>query len=215
MRRANYEKNKDEINAQKRAAYAEKNRVRSNSVAPDFKRNEMIDKIKDTETLKALFPEVTFEDNFDKIKFESQIEIAQGLDYMRTVFGERSLPNNISSSNMRDFGTTRIRNGKVKIKRNIDAVNAFSTICHECMHVYDGKRGLISEKIIEDIKKMKEYKGKDGKNKFSRDLLDLLGFDYYNEYKDDPMEIMAYAFEESLYKSKNRLVKFIVEKLME
>lgn len=217
IRRMKYQENKDRINAQKREAYEKrhesKERVRSLDYAPEYERNKQIDSFSNTEELMSEFPEVNFLKGFANIEFESQKEIAQGFAHMKSFLGEKALPVSCGSRKMDDYGRTRIRTGAVTFNRNLNADNAFTTACHECIHVYDGKRGLISERLLDDAKRNIGYKTEKEKRNFDKLLLDLLGVNYYNQYKDDSLEILAYAYEEWLYGSDNYLVRELIDGL--
>ena len=129
--------------------------------------------------------------------------------------GDKALPTSCNGAKLgKDFGRTKIRTGKVIINKNIDIKNAYATACHECIHVYDGKRGLISIKLFDNAKQTLGYRNKNERREFDKLLLDLLGIDYYNKYKDDTTEILAYAYEEWLYGSNNRLVHELINGLL-
>ena len=130
------------------------------------------------------FPEINFLKGFANIEFESQKEIAQGFAHMKSFLGEKALPVSCGSRVMDDYGRTRIRTGTVTFSRNLNAENAFSTACHECIHVYDGKRGLISERLLHDAKRNIGYKTEQEKRDFDKLLLDLLGINCYNPIFD-------------------------------
>lgn len=179
-------------------------RVRDNSAAPKYERNPRIDALETSEELKSLFPNMVFRKGFDKLDIEVQREVIQGLDYMKRLLGEKAIPVECNATvTGNDLGRTKVRTGKVNLSKELNMDNAFATICHECIHVYDGKRGLVSEGII---KTATENLGmKVGSEDYKRQVLDLLGYKYYIKYKDDPLEIMAYAFEENLYGTSNAL----------
>jgi len=198
--------------AQEQAEDRRKKRVRDNSAAPKYERNLMIDGLQTSEEIKALFPNTVFRKGFDKLDIEVQKEVAQGLYYMRNLLGEKSLPTECNATEPNDYGRTKIRTGKVNLWKELSIDNAFSTVCHECVHVYDGKRGLISERVIDVAANNLGLSKKD--DAYARAVLDILGNELYSEYKDDPMEIMAYAIEENLYGTQNNLAQEIYGELI-
>ena len=198
--------------AQEQAEDRRKKRVRDNSAAPKYERNLMIDGLQTSEEIKALFPNTVFRKGFDKLDIEVQKEVAQGLYYMRNLLGEKSLPTECNATEPNDYGRTKIRTGKVNLWKELSIDNAFSTVCHECVHVYDGKRGLISERVIDTAANNLGLSKKD--DAYARAVLDILGIELYSEYKDDPMEIMAYAIEENLYGTQNNLAQEIYGELI-
>lgn len=198
--------------AQEQAEDRRKKRVRDNSAAPKYERNLMIDGLQTSEEIKALFPNTVFRKGFDKLDIEVQKEVAQGLYYMRNLLGEKSLPTECNATEPNDYGRTKIRTGKVNLWKELSIDNAFSTVCHECVHVYDGKRGLISERVIDVAANNLGLSKKD--DAYARAVLDILGIELYSEYKDDPMEIMAYAIEENLYGTQNNLAQEIYGELI-
>lgn len=218
LRRMRYAERKDVINAQKREAYAETNvvkeRVRSVDYPPDYERNRYIDEAVSSKQIVEMFPEIDFQDSFMTLDLAAQKEIAQGFAHMKDTFGARALPTSCKASRMIDYGKTKIKSGVVTFQKGIGTKNGFSTACHECIHVYDGKSGLISEKILAEVKRTLGYSTRKQKNAFDRQMLDLLGYQYYNTYKDDPLEILAYAYEEWLYGSDNALVQELVGSLL-
>lgn len=198
--------------AQEQIEERRKKRVRDNSAAPKYERNPRIDAIETSEEIKALFPDTVFRKGFEKLDIEVQKEVAQGLYYMRNLLGEKSIPTECNATEPNDYGKTKIRTGKVNLWKELSIDNAFSTICHECVHVYDGKRGLISEQIIDTAVGNLGISKKD--DAYSRALLDILGIELYSVYKDDPMEILAYAVEENLYGTNNSLAQEIYGELI-
>ena len=218
LRRMQYAERKDMINAQKREAYSNSNevkeRVRSIEYAPDYERNQEIDEATSGSQIAEMFPEIAFHDSFMSLDLEAQKEIAQGFAHMKDILGERALPVSCKASRMNDYGRTKIRSGAVSFKKGISAKNGFTTACHECIHVYDGKMGIISEEILTEVKHTLGYRTRKQRDVFDRQLLDLLGYQYYNKYKDDSLEILAYAYEEWLYGSDNALVQGLISNLL-
>ena len=190
----------------------EKNRVRTYGKAPIYDRNEVIDKCESFEDIKALFPEISFFNNFNKIPLEIQKEVAQGFYYMRELFGDKALPWTCGSSKMSDYGKTKMNLRKMTINSSINIEDAFSTACHECIHVMDYNRGLLSDRIIE--KSRKKLGLKNNSRKMDELILDILGWQLYNKYRHDNSELTAYAFEEYLFDSDNELVMAIIEQFI-
>lgn len=190
----------------------DRNRVWDNNKAPKYERNPKIDALESSEEIKALFPKTVFRKGFDKLDIEVQKEVAQGLDYMQRLLGDKALPTECNATlTTDDLGKTKVRAGKVNLSKNLNLDNAFTTICHECIHVYDGKRGLISERIIDKAaKNLKLTK----KKEYEEQILDILGSKLYIKYREDSLEILAYAFEENLYGTQNILAKEIYGELM-
>ena len=190
----------------------EKNRIRTYGKAPIYERSEVVDKCESFEDIKELFPEISFFNNFNKMPIAVQKEVAQGFYYMRELFGDKALPWTCGSSKINDYGKTKLRQRKITINSSISVEDAFSTACHECIHVMDYNRGLLSDRIIE--KARKKLGLKDNSRSMDQLVLDFLGWELYTKYRHDNSELIAYAFEEYLYDSDNVLVMDIIEQFI-
>ena len=126
----------------------EQSRVRSYGTAPKYVRNLDIDLCETTEAIEKLFPEISFMEGFRKMPLDIQKEIAQGFAYMRNIFGIKAMPVTCNASKMTDYGKTKLKLRKIMIKQNIGIGDAFSTACHEALHVYDYNKGLLSDSVI-------------------------------------------------------------------
>ena len=207
------DKHKERAEEARRADMAnEKSRVRAYGKAPIYDRNETIDKCESSDEIKALFPQISFFKNFNKLSLDAQKEVAQGFHYMRELFGDKALPWTCGASKMDDYGETKMKQRKISIKSDIDVADAFSTACHECMHVMDYNRGLLSYRVLPSARKRLGIK--DESNAMDRLVVDLLGIKLYTKYRHDDTELMAYAFEEYLFDSDNDLVMAIIEQLV-
>lgn len=189
----------------------EKERARAYGSAPEYERNIDIDVCEKTDEIKNQISEIAFLKGFDNMPVNIQKEIAQGFAHMKKTFGERALPKICNASRMDAYGRTHLRLQKVMIRSNIEIGDAFSTICHECIHIYDYNRGLISERIVKNA--IKSLGLKENSNKLDKLILDLLGWKLYNSYRNDFSEILAYAYEEYLFHSENALVNAIIAQL--
>lgn len=187
-------------------------RVRSYGVAPEYTRDEIIDKCETSEDIEKLFPEISFMNGFRNIPLEIQKEIVQGFNYLRDIFGSKAMPVSCNASRITDYGKTKLKLRKIMIKNNIGIEDAFSTACHEAVHIYDYNRGMISDSILENA--FKNLGIKENSKEADELVLDILGWKLYNKYRNDNSELLAYVFEESLYKSENELVKAVMEQLM-
>lgn len=187
-------------------------RVRSSGVAPEYTRDEIIDKCETSEDIEKLFPEISFMNGFRNIPLEIQKEIVQGFNYLRDIFGSKAMPVSCNASRITDYGKTKLKLRKIMIKNNIGIEDAFSTACHEAVHIYDYNRGMISDSILENA--FKNLGIKENSKEADELVLDILGWKLYNKYRNDSSELLAYVFEESLYKSENELVKAVMEQLM-
>lgn len=190
----------------------EKSRARNYEKAPAYDRNKEIDKCKSFDEIKAMFPQISFFNNINKVSLNVQKEIAQGFYYMRELFGEKAMPWTCGTAKMQDFGKTTLRLRKIRFNQDLNIEEAFSTACHECIHVMDYNRGLMSDRVIEMARKKLGIR--DNSRAMDDLVLDLLGYKLYNKYRHDNSELIAYAFEEYLYDSDNELVMAIIEQFI-
>lgn len=188
-------------------------RQREYGTAPEYSRDKAIDVCDNMDGIRKLFPEMKYLKGIDKLPLNTQKEVAQGFGYMRKRFGERALPITCNAADLGDYayGKTILRQRKVMINKTIEHEDAFTTACHEAIHVYDYNSGLISEKILpaafNDLGIKPESREADVL------ILDLLGWRLYNKYRHDYQELLAYAFEESLFGSENLLVEAVIRRI--
>lgn len=187
-------------------------RVRSYGEAPDYPRNPVIDAFETEEEIKNYFPEIRFFKNFSNLTLKTQKEVAQGFDFMRTLYGKSAMPKLCGASEKTDYGVTIMGERKINFLHNLDSEDGFSTACHECIHVLDYNKGLLSFRKYDKINQTLLDQGYD-KRDIEYLMLDILGVDLYPKYYKDESELFAYAFEEYLYGSTNELVKLIIDEL--
>lgn len=134
---------------------------------------------------------------------------------MRDYVGEKAIPltcNAVKFDN-NDFGRTKLRQRKILINKEIEIGDAFITACHEAIHVYDYNKGLLSDRMLPNAFQSLGIKA--NSRDADRLILDVLGWRLYNKHRNDYMEILAYALEESMFKSNNKLVEVIIKQLEE
>jgi hypothetical protein len=188
----------------------EYNSVRSYVYAPTYDRNEELDELVTKEQLTEKFSTIHFTQAFFKLSLDARKEVIQGLNYMKNRFGEDALPKTLTSSEQTEsYGRTNAQTSHVSLATRLDANNAFATTCHECMHVYDGKRHMISERIVPDTRQALKLKDRE----YDEYILDILGVKLYTLYSDVNTEILSYAFEEVLYGTENKFAKALIKKL--
>lgn len=123
------------------------------------------------------------------------------------------MPKICGASEKENYGTTNGKQGKINFLKDLDINDAFSTACHESIHIFDYNKHLVSLDIYDAvIKALKKQGYKTGKS-IDTLKLDLLGYEYYNKYHKDEPELLAYSFEEYLYGSKNAFVVQAIEEL--
>ncbi len=185
-------------------------RVRSYDYPPKYERDVSLDVVTTKEQLLEVFPNVHFTQAFFKLDPNVRKEIVQGLNYMKNRFGEDALPKTLTASQQEDsYGITNANTAHVSMATTLDANNAFATACHECMHVYDGRRHMISERIVPDTKKSLKLNVKE----YDKEILEILGAKWYNFYHENNSEILACAFEEVLYGTHNKFAVELIKKL--
>lgn len=185
-------------------------RVRSYDYPPKFERDVSLDEITTKDQLLEKFPTVHFTQAFFKLDPNVRKEIVQGLNYMKNRFGEDSLPKTLTTSLQEEsYGITDIPKARVSMATTVDVNNAFATTCHECMHVYDGRKHMISERIVPDTKKSLSLNVKE----YDKEILDILGARWYTLYCKSNTEILACAFEEVLYGTDNKFAIELINKL--
>ena len=204
--------NKRKYEARAEQLAGERSRMRSYGESPEYERNVEIDKCKTSGAIEKLFPEISFLDGFRNMPLNVQREIAQGFSYMRDIFGTKAMPVTCNASRIKDYGKTKLKLKKIMIRQDIGIGDAFATTCHEAVHVYDYNRGLISDSILD--KAFMKLGIKKNSREADELVLDLLGWKLYNKYRNDNSELLAYAFEESLFKSENKLVNAIMEQFI-
>ena len=187
-------------------------RLRTYGMPPAYVKNELIEKFKTTEEIKAYFPEIHFYKNFSKLSIETQKEIAQGFDYMRNQFGSKAMPKICGASEQTAFGRTFLKQRKINFLFELQKEDGFSTACHECIHILDYNNGLLSFRMYDKIEKKLKAEGINSKQ-IDTMKLQILGHELYLDYYKDMCELMAYAFEEYLYGNSNRFIELVLSEL--
>ncbi|MBO7678027.1 MAG: hypothetical protein J6S49_11010, partial [Erysipelotrichaceae bacterium] len=156
------------------------------------------------------FPSIKFEESFDNSDINTQREISQGLEFMRSLFGDEVLPRKLAVVKMTDYGTCSA-DGRICIKKDMNAGYTLLTTCHECIHRLDDRHGGIAEDVMRQAYKAigTRINGKEAKQA----LVKSIGYQAYLKYNTGMKirfdEQMAWSFESSLHDKEDRLGKAI------
>jgi len=184
-------------------------------------RSEEIDSFIDSQQIHDRFPNIIFEESFDVADLEIQKEIAQGLDFMKGLFGDQALPQKLAVAKMSDYGTCSL-SGRICIKSGMQPGLTLLTTCHECVHRLDNINGDIAEDIMRAA--YKSIKVRFGTNAADKILVDSIGPGAYIKYgkRKDKLnrklhprydEQMAWSFESSLHDKNDLLGSAVFEEL--
>lgn len=161
-------------------------------------RSAEINNFTTTDQIKEKIPTVDFGNGFEDMKFESQKEIAQGLNYMGKTYGNEVLPKKIIAVD--DLGGNmaayNVQTKTMKVLKNLDPGMALVATCHETVHAMDMMYGGISQDIIYEAYKRL------GVRRNTRQATQLLYKSMgprFMDYIGDYPEQLAWTYESSLY----------------